>query len=65
MNEKEINKFWVRLVIIWVVWLLILGLLGWFLIQELRRPVVSLPEQPLTEINTQRVEELGEELRER
>ncbi len=58
-----INTYWIRLVVIWVVWIFVLGILVWMLIKELRRPEVKLmPEAPLMEINATKVKEVREKL---
>ena len=63
---KTVNSYWIRLVIVWSIWLFILGGLSFLIIQELRKPALILqPEAPLTEINTSKVDELREKLLER
>lgn len=65
MNEKDkqtINSYWVRLVIVWVIWVLILGVFVWLIIKELRTKPVDVPGETVVEINAGKLNEVREEL---
>lgn len=62
-DEKKINTYWVRLVLFWIIWAVILGVILFLLFRELRQPqVVLTPEAPITRINNQKIEEVEDKL---